>query len=123
MRPDRREWTTFRPSPPSGLRTTHVDFLLRFLLDRSSVAPALVSARLDAMERTLTDLTKQWRPAASIAPARELRMSDETLASLLAWIEAPGHPEPADLVRLGVYASGAVTDDAVPDGWLRVRLG
>ena len=87
------------------------------------MASELVSARLDAMEQTLSDLTKQWRPQASIAPARELRMSDETLASLLAWLEAPGHPEPDDLARLGVYASGAVTDDAVPTGWLRVRLG
>ncbi|MDB4882688.1 MAG: hypothetical protein JWL95_1454, partial [Gemmatimonadetes bacterium] len=32
---------------------------------------------------------------------------------------------PADrgaLERLGVYASGALTDDRVPAGWVRVRL-
>lgn len=82
-----------------------------------------VSARLDALERALAELTKQWRAHAEIAPARELRMSDETLASLLAWLEAPGDAEPADIARLGVYASGALTDDAVPAGWLRVRFG
>ncbi|HEV7990991.1 MAG TPA: hypothetical protein VGP25_04155 [Gemmatimonadaceae bacterium] len=123
MRPDRRNWTTFRPTPPSDLRTAHVDFLLRFVLERSAGAMPRVSARLDALERALAELTKQWRAHAEIAPARELRMSDETLASLLAWLEAPGDAEPADIARLGVYASGALTDDAVPAGWLRVRFG
>ncbi len=29
---------------------------------------------------------------------------------------------PADLARLGVYASGALTDRDVPVGWLRINL-
>jgi hypothetical protein len=99
-----------------------VDFLLRFIIDRSASAAPSVSARLDAVEHTLADLTKQWRTQASIAPARELRMSADTLASLLAWLEAPGGAEAADIARLGVYASGALTDPAVPMGWLRVRF-
>jgi hypothetical protein len=123
VRPDRRDWTTFRPSAPSDLRTAHVDFLLRFLLDRSAVATQRISARLDALEQSVSELTKQWRPNAPIAPARELRMSSATLASLLEWLEAPGQPEPADIARLGVYASGALTDAAVPADWIRVRLG
>jgi hypothetical protein len=100
-----------------------VDFLLRFVVDRSSSAATSVAARLDALERTLADLTRQWRTHASVAPARELRMSADTLATLLAWLEAPGGAEPEDIARLGVYASGALTDDAVPAGWLRVRFG
>jgi hypothetical protein len=100
-----------------------VDFLLRFILDRSASAPPRVSARLDALEHTLAELTKQWRVHPSLAPARELRMSNDTLESLMAWVEAPGDAEPADIARLGVYASGALTDPAVPAGWLRVRFG
>jgi hypothetical protein len=122
VRRDRRDWTTFRPAPPSELRTAHADFLLRFLLDRSTEATSQVSARLDALERTLAELTKQWRSDAPIAPARELRLSPETLASLITWLEAPGNAEAADVARLGVYASGALSDDSVPDGWLRVRF-
>jgi hypothetical protein len=124
VRPDRRAWTAFRSSPPPPeLRTAHVDFLLRFVLDRNAAAPHLVSARLDALERTLSELTRQWRQHPSFAPARELRLSRDTLASLLAWLEAPGDPQPSDLARLGVYASGALTDGDVPAGWLRVHLG
>jgi hypothetical protein len=99
-----------------------VDFLLRFVLDRNASAEPHVSARLDALERTLTELTRQWRQHPSFAPARELRLSSDTLESLLAWLEAPGDAEPADLARLGVYASGALTDGEVPSGWLRINL-
>jgi len=122
VRPDRRDWTTFRPVPPSDVRTAHVDFLLRFLLERSTTADARVSTRLDALERTIAELTAQWRGEKPVAPARELRSSAETLASLLAWLEAPGAAEATDIERLGVYASGALTDDAVPAGWVRVRF-
>ena len=123
MRPDRRSWTAFRSAPPpSELRTAHVDFLLRFVLDRNASAEPRVSARLDALERTLTELTRQWRHHPSFAPARELRLAGDTLQSLLAWLEAPGDPEPSDLARLGVYASGALTDADVPSGWLRIHL-
>jgi hypothetical protein len=123
VRRDHRDRTTFRPAPPPDLRTAHVDFLLRFLLDRSTAAPAHVSARLDAIERTLAELTRQWRTLGPIAPARELRMSSETLSDLIAWLEAPADADDADIARLGVYVSGAVTDENVPAGWLRVRFG
>ena len=123
VRPDRREWTAFQSSPPSELRTAHVDVLLRFVLDRNTAAPEGVSGRLDALERTLTELTRQWRAHPAFAPARELRLSSDTLESLLTWLEAPGDAAPADIARLGVYASGALTDRSVPAGWLRVNLG
>ncbi len=112
-----------RAAAPEGLpRTAHVDFLLRFVLDRSADGSAGVGGRLDALERTLVALTRPWRPEQSLAPARELRLSGETLDSLLAWLERDDQPEQADIERLGVYASGAVTDRSVPDGWVRVRL-
>jgi hypothetical protein len=122
VHPDRRDRTAFRASPPTDLRTAHVDFLLRFIIDRNAIASSSVSARLDALERTLAELTKQWRSDVPISPARELRMSGDTLASLLAWLEGADVVEPEVVARLGVYASGAVTDPAVPSDWLRVRF-
>ncbi|HEU4720053.1 MAG TPA: hypothetical protein VFS59_01715 [Gemmatimonadaceae bacterium] len=117
-----------RPVPqpsasPEGLpRTTHVDYLLRFVLDRSTSGARGIGGRLDALERTLVALTRPWRAETPLAPARELRVSSETLDTLLAWLERDERPEARDLERLGVYVSGAVTDRSVPDGWLRIRL-
>jgi hypothetical protein len=99
-----------------------VDYLLRFVLDRSTGADTGLTGRLDALEGTLVALTRPWRSETPLAPARELRASSETLDDLLAWLERGDTPEGRDVERLGVYASGAVTDPSVPDGWLRIRL-
>jgi hypothetical protein len=103
-------------------RTAHVDYLLRFVLERSANAGAGIAGRLDALERTLVALTRPWRPDGPLAPARELRLSSDTLDTLLAWLERDERPERRDVERLGVYVSGAVTDRSVPDGWVRIRL-
>ena len=103
-------------------RTTHVDYLLRFVIERSIAAGHGIAGRLDALERTLVGLTRAWRPDAPLAPARELRVSEETLDEMLAWVEGGERPDSGVLERLGVYASGAVTDAAVPEGWVRIRL-
>ena len=103
-------------------RTTHVDYLLRFVIERSIAAGDGIAGRLDALERTLVALTRAWRADAALTPARELRASEETLDQLLAWIEGDERPDRRTLERLGVYASGAVTDSAVPEGWVRIRL-
>ena len=108
-----------------GLRTAHVDYLLSFVIGRSlahSTADASVGARIDALEKTLVALTRPWRAGGALAPTRELRVSSETLVSLLAWLEEGGDPDRSAIERLGVYASGAVTDRAVPHGWVRIRL-
>ena len=109
-------------SPESVPRTAHVDYLLRFVIDRSATGAKGISARLDALERTLVALTRPWRADAPLVPARELRVSSETLDALLAWVESGERPQTQELERLGVYASGAVTDRAVPEGWVRIRL-
>ena len=108
---------------PDGLRrSAYVDYLLRFVLERSTGADNGIAARLDAFERTIVSLTRPWRAEAPLAPAREMRASTETLDALLAWIEAGEHPEGREVERLGVFASGAVEDDSVPEGWVRIRL-
>ena len=124
MRPDGRDRRTVPPATwPQGVpRTTHVDYLLRFVIERSIGAHHGIEGRLDALERTIVALTRAWRPDAPLAPARELRLSDETLDQMLAWIEGGERPDRQTVERLGVYASGALTDRAVPDGWVRVRL-
>lgn len=109
-------------TPDGAPRTAYVDYLLRFVLDRSTGADTGIGGRLDALERTLVALTRPWRADAPLAPARELRASSETLDALLTWLERGELPEASDVERLGVYASGAVTDRSVPDGWVRIRL-
>jgi hypothetical protein len=107
---------------PDGMpRTAYVDYLLRFVLDQSAGIGG-IAARLDAFERTLVALTKPWRAESPLAPARELRVSSETLDALLAWAEGGDQPEGRELERLGVLASGAVEDSGVPEGWVRIRL-
>jgi hypothetical protein len=106
----------------TSLRTAHVDYLLSFVIARSAPPTAGVLARIEALERTLVTLTKQWRSSPALTPVRELRVSAETLDALLKWIEDAGPADRAALERLGVYASGALTDRSVPAGWLRVQL-
>ena len=113
------------PTPsatPDGMpRTAYVDYLLRFVLEQSAGIGG-IAARLDAFERTLVALTKPWRAESPLAPARELRVSSETLDALLAWAEGGDQPQGGELERLGVLASGAVEDSGVPEGWVRIRL-
>ena len=92
------------------------------MLDRSTGPAEGIAGRIDALERTLVALTRPWRADAPLVPARELRVSSETLDALLAWLERDDLPGRRELERLGVYASGAVTDRSVPDGWVRIRL-
>ena len=124
VRPDGRDRRTVPPATwPQGVpRTTHVDYLLRFVIERSLGDRNGIAERLDALERTLVALARPWRPDAPLAPARELRVSEETLDEMLAWIEGDERPDRQTVERLGVYASGAVTDGAVPEGWVRIRL-
>jgi hypothetical protein len=121
---DPRERPAFHPAAPhpGTPRTSHVDYLLSFVLARSDSANGGIGGRLDALERTLVALTRPWRTDAPLAPARELRLSSDTLSTLLAWLESGDRPDWGDIERLGVYASGAVTDRSVPDGWVRIRL-
>ncbi|HET9796733.1 MAG TPA: hypothetical protein VFP90_02035 [Gemmatimonadaceae bacterium] len=121
---DERGRRAYLPPTPAGgwPRTPHVDYLLRFVLERSEPSGDGMSERLDALERTIVALTRPWRDDAPLAPAREVRASSETIDALLAWVERGARPDPQDLARLGVYASGALTDPDVPEGWVRVRL-
>jgi len=108
---------------PDGVpRTAYVDYLLRFVLEHSTGMGAGIAGRLDAFERTLVTLTRPWRGESPLAPARELRLSSETLDALLAWVEGDERPGKRETERLGVFASGAVEDGTVPEGWVRIRL-
>jgi hypothetical protein len=111
-------------APGDVPRSAYVDYLLRFVIDRSAGGStgSGIADRLDALERTLVALARTWRAESPLAPARELRASSETLDALLAWLEGDERPEGRDVERLGVYASGAVEDGSVPEGWVRIRL-
>jgi hypothetical protein len=100
----------------------HLEFTLHYLIQRSDVSTPRADRRLDGFESAIARLASRWRPQRPIAPARELRMADETREALLAWVEGGDPSAGRTLERLGVYASGAVTDDSVPEGWVRLRL-
>jgi hypothetical protein len=101
----------------------YLEFTLAHLIARCDGDESDPERRLDAMESSIALLARTWRDERPIAPARELRMSDDTREALLGWVEARQAAQGSTLSRLAVYASGAVTDAAVPDGWLRLRLG
>jgi hypothetical protein len=100
----------------------HLEFTLHYLIQRSGVASPGAGSRLDGFEKTIARLASRWRTPRPIAPARELRMADETCDKLLAWFEGDDSVTGHSLERLGVYASGVVTDASVPEGWVRLRL-
>jgi hypothetical protein len=108
-------------SPPQPI-PLYVEFELAYVLARSQVQQPRADQRLDAVETTLRRLARPWRTALPISPAYDLRMSDETREALMAWVEADDVAQGRTLERLAVYASGAVTDPAVPAGWIRLRL-
>jgi hypothetical protein len=98
----------------------HLEFTLDYLIRRAGISVTPAGRRLDDFERTIARLARSWRPDRPIAPARELRMADETRDALVAWVE--GDDVSSAIERLGVYASGAVSDESVPEGWVRLRL-
>lgn len=99
----------------------YLEFTLTFILTRAAVDQPFAHRRLNAFENTLTTLASKWRPRLPLAPAQEIRMCSETRDALLAWIEAEEAGKGHTLNRLAVYAA-AVTDDSVPEGWVRLNL-
>jgi hypothetical protein len=100
----------------------HVEFPLHYLIQRCGVSTARADHRLNGFENAIASLARRWRPERPLSPARELRMADETRDALMAWVEGSDASQAHLLERLGVYASGAVTDDTVPEGWVRLNL-
>jgi hypothetical protein len=114
--------TRFSVATHAAPGPAYVDYLVDFLLARVEASEPRPGQRLAALEQTLVALTLPWRGATTISPAKAIRMSGATLDRLLGWLEAEAAPSGTRLERLAVYASGALTDPSVPDGWLRVRL-
>jgi hypothetical protein len=100
----------------------HLEFTLHYLIERAEITTPRAEHRLDDFEGTIAALARRWRPERPLAPARELRMADETREAFLEWVESEDPSQGHTLERLAVYASGAVTDDTVPEGWVRLHL-
>jgi hypothetical protein len=99
----------------------YLEFALTFVLARAAVEQPFAHRRLNAFENTITALAAKWRPRLPLSPAQEIRMCGETRDALLDWIEAEDAGKGHTLNRLAVYAA-AVTDDSVPQGWVRLVL-
>lgn len=116
---------SLRSSPRSSTAPagpTYIELLLSFLVGRSDVGAVTAGARLDSIEGSLGELTARWRGDRPLVPSREVRMSERTAERLFEWVESDGPPRGTVLERLAVYASGALVDPAVPDGWVRVHV-
>lgn len=100
----------------------YAEFRLPFVLARSAARGRGALARLDAVEHTLGELVRRWHAGAPLSPARDIRASAATVDALTRWVEGAA-PEVHAIARLGVYQSGAVADEAVPAGWIRVYVG
>ena len=111
------------PSLVSSSPPLHVEFRVSWLIAQlweESVSPG---CRLTAIENLVGLLGRPWRPFDDpIRPARDLRMSERTREMVMEWVQATERAGGATLARLGVYASGATTDDRVPDGWVRLMV-
>jgi hypothetical protein len=105
----------------SPVEPLYLEFVLGFVIERSSITEPYAHRRLNGFENALTALAARYRPALPLVPDRELRMSNETREALLGWIEAEEAGKGFTLKRLAVYAM-AVTDDSVPEGWVRLNL-
>jgi len=106
---------------PQRRMPLYLEFALSFLLARAAVDQPAADRRLNAFEDILTALASRWRPRTPLSPARELRMCEQTREALLAWLEGEETTEGNTLCRLAIYAV-AVTDDRVPQGWVRLHL-
>ena len=99
----------------------YLEFALTFILARAAADQPFAHRRLNAFENAITALASKWRPRLPLAPAQEIRMCGRTRDALLDWIEAVDAGRGHTLERLAVYAA-AVTDDSVPQGWVRLVL-
>jgi hypothetical protein len=100
----------------------HLEFALPYLIQSSGITQRRADRRLNGFENTIAALAKQWRAQLPLVPARDLRMADHTREELIAWVGAHDASQGHTLQRLAVYASGAATDNGVPEGWVRLYL-
>ena len=111
------------PALLSSSAPVHVEFRVSWLIAQLREESASPGCRLSAIEHLVGLLGRPWRPFDDpIRPARDLRMSERTREMLMEWVQSAERAAGATLARLGVYASGATTDDCVPDGWMRLMV-
>lgn len=100
----------------------HVEFALSHLIEHSRIRNANAGRRLNGIENTIGALSAEWREWRPLVPEREIRMAESTRDALIAWLtvsEAQGSELTA---RLTPYTSGAILDERVSDGWVRLLL-
>lgn len=100
-----------------------IDFLLSWLIGASDQASARPDRRLNAIERQIANGASQWRSVSSLDVANELRMTEATRDDLLAWVEQrQWSVDPVTRRRIMIYASAAVIEPTMPEGWVRLLV-
>ena len=100
----------------------HIEFTLSHVIAHSRIQTASAVRRLNGFENTLAALAVEWREWKPIIPSKELRMSQVTNASLVAWVTANQEPLEEIVARLDVYLGASLIDETVPAGWVRLLL-
>jgi hypothetical protein len=96
---------------------------LEWLVVRCGITQPRADRRLNTIEISLAALARRWRAPVAIVPTRELRMAGITCEGLLPWVEGEACAESDAVNRLATYVSGALIDETVPVGWMRLYLG
>lgn len=100
----------------------HMEFDLSFLIRRAGVRQPSPARRLNAFENLLWLMADRFRSRQLIVPSRDVRMSERTRESLLAWVQEKEQATSNAARRLSAYASGATDVQVVPDGRIRLLL-
>jgi hypothetical protein len=101
---------------------TYLESRLAWVIGRTQLTQPRADRRLNGFENVLAQLASQWRAVTPLDPVRELRMASATRAALFDWIEREERAKGKTAKRLAAYASETVSDESVPDGWVRVLL-
>jgi hypothetical protein len=100
----------------------HLEFALAFIIEHCGITQPRAARRLNGFENTIAALARPWRQANPIIPSRELTMSGAIRDDFLEWVEADELASGPTRERVTIYASGSITDDTVPIGWVRLTL-
>ena len=107
---------------PTDRPPRFIEVRLSWLLAKSGITQPRPDRRLSAVENLLSALAQRWGGSMLLVPEREVQMAEGTRDELLSWVEASEEANDHTRTRIAIYASGALIEDSVPDGWIRQSI-
>ena len=99
-----------------------IDFSLPYLIRATGIQAPNAKRRIWAIHNTIAALAGRWRPKLPLDAVQELRLCESTCLALLDWMDIEHTDDPVALDLLTVYASGVLTDEGIPLGWVRLLV-